>query len=70
MNSTTALSNVFNGNNPRGVYTTNGTSFYISGQGNHGTTGGVFYVSNVGATTATAITRDPATRFAISCAHF
>jgi len=56
VNSTTALNNVFNGNNPRSVYTTNGSSFYISGQGNHDTTGGVFYVSKVGATTATAIT--------------
>jgi hypothetical protein len=56
VNSTTALSNVFNENNPRSVYTTNGTSFYISGQGNKDATGGVFFVSNVGATTATAIT--------------
>jgi hypothetical protein len=56
VNSTTAIGNVFNQNNPRSVYTTNGTSFYISGQGNKDTTGGVFYVANVGATTATAIT--------------
>jgi hypothetical protein len=56
VNSTTAISNVFNGNNPRSVYTVNGTSFYISGQGTHDATGGVFYVSNLGATTATAIT--------------
>jgi hypothetical protein len=56
VNSTTAISNVFNENNPRSVYTTNGTSFYISGQGNKDTTGGVFYVSSLGATTATAIT--------------
>jgi hypothetical protein len=56
VNSTTAISNVFSENNPRSVYTTNGTSFYISGQGNKDNTGGVFYVSNIGATTATAIT--------------
>ena len=56
VNSTTAISNVFNGNNPRSVYTANGTSFYIAGQGNDDATGGVFYVSNLGATTATAIT--------------
>ncbi len=56
VNSTTAISNVFSENNPRSVYTTNGTSFYISGQGNKDNTGGVFYVSSVGATTATAIT--------------
>lgn len=56
VNSTTALTNVFNENNPRSVYTENGTSFYVSGQGNHDDTGGVFYVSNVGATTATPIT--------------
>ena len=56
VNSTTAITNVFNENNPRSVYTTNGTSFYISGQGNDDSTGGVFYVSKAGATTATAIT--------------
>lgn len=56
VNSTTAISNVFNENNPRSVYTENGTSFYISGQGDHDDTGGVFYVPNVGATTATPIT--------------
>jgi hypothetical protein len=56
IDSTTAITNVFNENNPRSVYTTNGTSFYISGQGNDDSTGGVFYVAKVGATTATAIT--------------
>jgi hypothetical protein len=56
VNSTTALSNVFNGNNPRSVYTTNGSNFYISGQGNDDLTGGVFYVSGLGATSATPIT--------------
>jgi len=56
VNSTTALTNVFNENNPRSVYTENGTSFYVSGQGNHDDTGGVFYVPNVGATTGIPIT--------------
>jgi hypothetical protein len=56
VNSTTAISGVFNQNNPRSVYTTDGSSFYISGQGNKDTSGGVFYVSRLGATTATAIT--------------
>jgi hypothetical protein len=56
VNSTTALTGVFNQNNPRSVYTTNGSSFYISGQGNKDTTGGVFYVSQLGATTANPIT--------------
>ena len=56
VDTTTAISGVFNQNNPRSVYTTDGTSFYISGQGNDDSTGGVFYVSKLGATTATAIT--------------
>ncbi len=56
INTTTAITGVYNENNPRSVYTQNGTSFYISGQGNKDTTGGVFYVANVGATTATPIT--------------
>jgi hypothetical protein len=56
VNSTTAISNVFNQNNPRSVYSANGTSFYISGQGNKDNSGGVFYVSNLGTGTAAAIT--------------
>jgi hypothetical protein len=56
VNSTTALTDVFNGNNPRSVYTENGTSFYVSGQGDHDDTRGVFYLSNIGASTATPIT--------------
>ncbi|HTV90620.1 MAG TPA: PEP-CTERM sorting domain-containing protein, partial [Stellaceae bacterium] len=58
VNSTTALTNVFNENNPRSVYSATGSSFYISGQGDHDSTGGVFYVPNLGATTATPITGD------------
>jgi hypothetical protein len=56
VDTSTAITDVFNANNPRSVYTQNGTSFYISGQGNKDNTGGVFYVSSLGATTATAIT--------------
>jgi len=58
VDTTTALTNVFNGNNPRSVASVDGTSFYISGQGkdpDH--TSGVFYTLK-GASTATAITGD------------
>lgn len=56
VDTSTALTGVFNGNNPRSVATVDGTSFYISGQGNSpDSTGGVFYATK-GATTATAIT--------------
>ena len=55
VNTTTALTGVFNENNPRSVATVNGSSFYVSGQGVTGDgTGGVFYAT-LGATTATAI---------------
>ena len=52
----TRLTNVYNGNNPRSAVTIDGTSFYISGQGGSASdgTGGVFYATD-GATTATAI---------------
>jgi PEP-CTERM motif len=60
VNSTTALTNVFSGNNPRSVYTANGTSFYVSGQGTSGdSTGGVFYAT-LGSHTATSITGNDA----------
>jgi hypothetical protein len=56
VNSSTALYNVFNANNPRSVYTVNGTSFYVSGQGNYpDATGGVFYAT-LGSHFATSIT--------------
>jgi hypothetical protein len=57
MDTSTALGNVFNQNNPRSAYTQNGTSFYVSGQGASKTdtaTQGVFYATR-GATTATQI---------------
>ena len=58
VNSSTALYNVFNANNPRSVYSADGTSVYVSGQGTSGdATGGVFYSAVGAATTApTSIT--------------
>ena len=56
VDTSTAITGIYNGNNPRSVYTQNGTSFYISGQGNSpDSTGGVYYAVK-GATTATPIT--------------
>jgi hypothetical protein len=44
INSSTALYNVFTTNNPRSIYSANGTSAYVSGQGSGSDlTGGVFY---------------------------
>jgi autotransporter passenger strand-loop-strand repeat protein len=55
VDTSTALYNVFNTNNPRSVATVNGTSFYVAGQGVKGdTTQGVF-VAQDGANSATAI---------------
>ncbi|MGA2736652.1 MAG: SBBP repeat-containing protein [Bryobacteraceae bacterium] len=58
VNSSTALYNIFNTNNPRSVYTANGTTAYVSGQGSGSdATGGVFYTAVGAANTApTAIT--------------
>jgi hypothetical protein len=51
VNSATALYNIFNTNNPRSVYTANGTTAYVSGQGSGSdSTGGVFNIP-VGVTT-------------------
>ena len=56
VDTTTALYNVYNGNNPRSVYTVDGKSFYVSGQGTSpDATGGVFYALR-GASSATAVT--------------
>jgi Bacterial Ig-like domain (group 3) len=58
VNSSTAIYNIFNTNNPRSAFTLNGTTAYVSGQGTGADlTGGVFYVP-VGAadTSPTAIT--------------
>lgn len=64
VDTTTALTDVFNTNNPRSVYTANGTTFYVSGQGASKTdpTQGVFYALK-GATTATPIDNSTDTRF-------
>ncbi len=62
VDSSTALYNVYNGNNPRSVVTDNGSVFYISGQGQSGdTTQGVFRVAD-GAATATTIDNTTDTR--------
>jgi PEP-CTERM motif len=56
VNSSTALFNIFDANNPRSVYTADGSSFYVSGQGTKGdATGGVFYAT-LGSHSATSIT--------------
>ncbi len=61
VDTTTALTGVFNENNPRSVATVNGSSFYVSGQGVTGDgTGGVFYALK-GATTATPINANTST---------
>jgi len=61
VDTSTALTGVFNMNNPRSVATVDGTSFYVSGQGVTGDgTGGVFYATD-GATTATAIDANTST---------
>jgi hypothetical protein len=55
IDTTTALTGVFNMNNPRSAATVNGSSFYVSGQGVTGDgTGGLFYAVK-GSTTATPI---------------
>jgi hypothetical protein len=56
-----ALTGVFNTNNPRSAATVDGSSFYVSGQGVTGDgTGGVFYATK-GATTATPINANTTT---------
>jgi hypothetical protein len=56
VDTTTAVYNVYNGNNPRSVYSSDGVHFYISGQGSSpDSTGGVYYTT-LGSNSATAIT--------------
>ncbi len=46
VNSSTAFNNLYNTNNPRAVYSANGSSVYLSGQGDKKTTDqGVFYAA-------------------------
>lgn len=54
IDSSTAVYNIYNTNNPRSVITVDGKSFYLSGQGAKDGTQGVFYVTD-GSTAATAI---------------
>jgi hypothetical protein len=54
VDTSTALYNVFNQNNPRSVATVNGSSFYISGQGNATANQGLF-IAQKGASSATQI---------------
>lgn len=63
VDTTTALTSVFNTNNPRSAVTVDGSSFYISGQGSSKTdpNQGVFYALK-GATTATVIDNTTDTR--------
>jgi hypothetical protein len=65
VDTSTALTGVFNTNNPRSAATVDGSSFYVSGQGasKTDTTQGVFLAS-LGATTATAIDNTTDTRAA------
>jgi hypothetical protein len=61
VDTSTALYNIFNGNNPRSVATVDGSSFYVSGQGVTGdSTGGLFYAAD-GASTATPINNNTTT---------
>jgi hypothetical protein len=65
VNTSTALTGVFNENNPRSVVTVDGTSFYISGQGaskSDHTTEGVFYVPQLGVNSVTPIDTSTDTR--------
>jgi hypothetical protein len=63
VDTSTALTGVFNQNNPRSVTTVDGSSFYVSGQGASKTdpTQGVFYAAH-GASTATTIDNSTDTR--------
>jgi hypothetical protein len=65
VDTTTALTGVFNQNNPRSAATVDGSSFYVSGQGaaKGDTTEGVFLAQR-GATTATTIDNSTDTRVA------
>jgi hypothetical protein len=61
VDTSTALTGVFNTNNPRSAATVDGSSFYVSGQGvTADGTGGVFYALK-GATTATPINANTTT---------
>jgi hypothetical protein len=56
VDTSTAITGIFNGNNPRSVFTQDGTSFYLSGQGNSPDSTGGVYSAVKGANTAAPIT--------------
>ncbi len=59
VNSSTALYNIFNGNNPRSTYTADGVNIYVSGQGTSGdATGGVFFTMVGSSSVTSSITGD------------
>ncbi|HVY17992.1 MAG TPA: Hint domain-containing protein [Rhodopila sp.] len=62
VNTSTALYNVFDLNNPRSVATVNGTTFYISGQGQKGSTNQGVFVADEGASSATGVDTSTDTR--------
>jgi hypothetical protein len=65
--STTGLLNIFNTNNPRSIYTADGTHIYVSGQGSSSdNTSGVFYTTLGSTTSFTAITGLDATGKTVS----
>jgi hypothetical protein len=55
VNTSTALTGVFNENNPRSVATINGSTLYISGEGVDGDTTEGLFVAQIGSKTATSI---------------
>jgi hypothetical protein len=60
VNSSTVLTDLYNTNNPRSVYSANGSSFYISGQGDGNTNDQGVYLANTGINTATNSGTPPA----------
>jgi PEP-CTERM motif len=70
INSSTAVYNVFNENNPRSAFTANGTTVYISGQGASGgdQTGGIF-LTTIGSNNFTASGVTPVVPTAITGAN-
>jgi hypothetical protein len=63
VNSSTSLTDVYNLNNARGAYSTNGSSFYISGQGQSTADQGTFLVSSGPGNTPVGIATSHDTRF-------
>jgi hypothetical protein len=53
VNTSTVLNDIYNTNNPRSIYSANGTTFYISGQGAGASDEGGIYLSTFGTNTVT-----------------